>query len=117
MQNITTYLKLTTIFNCKKIKQRNACGNCGISLIKDEKCTNEECIHFYQKPRNLNKEETIITEFNIKHDLKLILSKYWSDIAQYKLELARNKISDICNSVSYKSKQLARNSISLIFFI
>ena len=117
LQNIKTYSKLIKIFGFKKINQRYACGNCGISLLNKEDCTNQECIDFFRKPKHLNKDSTLITEFNVEHDLKLILTKNWTEIAKYKLELAKNTFSDVCNSVSYKSKQIALNSISLLFFI
>ena len=66
-----------------------------------------------------NKKSTLITRFNFINDLTLVLSKYWSERAKYKIELAQKKISDVCNSLSYKKKQLglAVNNIAMILFI
>ena len=68
LQNMKSYSKLTKIFNFKKINQHNVCGNYGVSLNRNEKCSYQDCIAFYNKAKNKIKEST---EFNFRHDLKL----------------------------------------------
>ena len=41
-------------------------------------------MNIFEIPSNINKGFVTLTEFNFYEDLKLILNKYWEEIAQYK---------------------------------
>ena len=118
LNKFKTYSRLMKIFDLPQIDRRNICGNCGDTLNVKQKCLKPECINIFEMPNNINKGFTTLTEFNFYEDLKLILNKYWKEIAQYKATLATsNLVSDALNTISHKSKQIAFNTISLILFI
>ena len=51
-----------------------------------------------------------------RKDLKIIIEKNWQEILEYKNELSKKSVTDICNTQSYLSKSLAQNSISFLLF-
>jgi hypothetical protein len=86
-------------------------------LAQKENCINQECQAILELPDNLNKGQTHIIEMDCKRDLKTILELNWDKTIEYKEVLDKHLTTDICNSSSYFTKDLALNSVSLILFI
>ena len=92
------------------MEERRVCGICSQTL-NTESCSNAECQEEFNKPKHANKGETFIVEMDSRKDLKIIIEKNWQAILEYKNELSKMSVTDICNTQSYLSKSLAQNSI------
>lgn len=112
-----TYKSLKATFSLPKVVNKIICGKCSDELLDGTECSKSVCKRFKNLKKNKGKKDPILTEFNFVEELKLILSKQWPLIMEYKTKLDSNEITDICNSNLYKSKDIVLNSISLILFI
>lgn len=95
------YLLLKRLKYQIPLKQK-ICAECNEALGTDN-CENDQC---------KIKSTIDIIKFDFTEELKLILTKYWIKILDYKLNLNFNSTTDICNS----KNSLVKNCISLILF-
>jgi hypothetical protein len=111
------FKSLLKFYGLSKVQNKKICAKCSDELGDDAVCLKQECVLFKGIAKNSNKNDPILTEFEIASDLKELLEKKWHAILEYREILRCNLVSDFCNSEYYKSKNLALNSISFILFI